>query len=425
MKVLVIGSGGREHTLVWKIAQSPQVKKIYCAPGNGGIASLAQCVPINPLDLEGLVQFALAEKIDLTVVGPEAPLVAGVADVFQQAGLRLFGPTARAAEIEGSKSFAKNLMKKYHIPTGRFAVFEDRREAREYVEKLGTSCVIKADGLAAGKGVIIAHNRDEGLGALAQLEEMGSASQKLVIEEYLEGEEVTVMAFVSGEIVRPLVWAQDHKRVYDGDRGQNTGGMGAYSPTGLENPSLEKQIYRDILVPAARAMVEEDRSFQGVLYGGLILTREGPKVLEFNARFGDPESQSVLVRLETDLVQIMNSVVEGTLEEEEITWSPDAAVCVILSSGGYPKSFQTDYPISGLERVPGEVMVFHSGTTRKDGALFTAGGRVLGVTARGETLEKAIEKAYGACEQIVFPQRHFRIDIAWRALHRDRLGKGL
>ena len=369
MKVLVIGSGGREHALVWKIAQSSQVKEIFCAPGNGGIASLARCVPIDPLDLEGLVQFALAEQIDLTVVGPEAPLVAGIADVFQQAGLRLFGPTARAAEIEGSKSFAKNLMKKYRIPTADFAIFENKREAGDYLEKLGAPCVIKADGLAAGKGVMIVHRWEEAVQALEELEKMGTASRKLVIEEYLEGEEVTVMAFVSGETVRPLAWAQDHKRVYDGDRGPNTGGMGAYSPTGLENPALEKQIYQDIFVPVARALVEEGRSFQGILYGGLILTREGPQVLEFNARFGDPESQALLVRLETDLVQIMNGAMEGKLEELEISWSPEAAVCVILASGGYPRSFQTGYPIFGLEQVPEEVLVFHSGNKRENGTL--------------------------------------------------------
>lgn len=420
MKVLVIGSGGREHTLVWKLAQSPQVSKIYCAPGNAGIKSLAECIPIDVLDFRGLVDFALEHQIDLTVVGPEAPLVAGIVDEFQRAGLKIFGPNQKAALLEGSKSFAKQLMAKYNIPTGRFQQFTQPEKAKEYIRTIGAPCVIKVDGLAAGKGVVVAQELDEALEAVDRLvADNPTAAGTLLVEEFLQGEEVTVMAFSDGQAVKPMVWAQDHKRVFDGDQGPNTGGMGAYSPTGLESPSLSEEINQKILVPTISAMNQEGRPFQGVLYAGLILTREGPKVLEYNTRFGDPECQVILPRLKTDLVEIMEATIQGTLADVDISWSEDGAVCVILASGGYPGKYQVGYPISGLENVPDDTLVFHAGTAYRDGQIVTAGGRVLGVTGLGSTLEQAVAKAYSGVDQIRFTDRHCRVDIAWRAFKRQ------
>lgn len=420
MKVMVIGSGGREHTLVWKLAQSPQVRKIYCAPGNAGIKGLAECIPIDVLDFQGLIDFALEHQIDLTVVGPEAPLVAGIVDEFQRVGLKIFGPTKKAALLEGSKSFAKQLMAKYHIPTGKFQQFTQPEAAKEYIRTTGAPCVIKVDGLAAGKGVVVAQELDEALEAVDRLvAENPTAANTLLVEEFLQGEEVTVMAFSDGQTVNPMVWAQDHKRVFDGDRGPNTGGMGAYSPTGLENEALSQEIYQKILVPTVSAMNQEGRPFKGVLYAGLILTREGPKVLEYNTRFGDPECQVVLPRLKTDLVEIMEATIQGTLAEVDISWSGEGAVCVIMASGGYPGKYQVGYPIAGLENVPDDTLIFHAGTAYRDGQVVTAGGRVLGVTGLGSTLEQAVAKAYSGIDQIRFTDRHFRLDIAWRAFKRQ------
>lgn len=420
MKVLVIGSGGREHTLVWKLAQSPQVSKIYCAPGNAGIRSLAECIPFDVLDFQGLIDFALEHQIDLTVVGPEAPLVAGIVDEFQRAGLKVFGPNQKAALLEGSKSFAKQLMAKYNIPTGNFRQFTQPEEAKEYIRQIGAPCVIKVDGLAAGKGVVVAQELDEALEAVDRLvADNPTAANTLLVEEFLQGEEVTVMAFSDGQTVKPMAWAQDHKRVFDGDRGPNTGGMGAYSPTGLESPSLNQEIYQKILVPTISAMNQEGRPFQGVLYAGLILTQDGPKVLEYNTRFGDPECQVVLPRLKTDLVEIMEATIQGTLADVDISWSEDGAVCVILASGGYPGKYQVGYPISGLENVPDGTLVFHAGTAYRDGHIVTAGGRVLGVTGLGPTLEQAVAKAYSGIDKIRFTDRHCRVDIAWRAFKRQ------
>lgn len=421
MKILVIGSGGREHTLVWKLAQSSKVDRIYCAPGNGGIASLAECIPLKALDLEGLLAFALEKKIDLTVVGPEAPLVAGIVDLFEEAGLKIFGPNRKAAQLEGSKSFAKKIMAKYKIPTGDYQVFTQPNAAKDYIRQIGAPCVVKVDGLAAGKGVVVAQQLEEALQAVDSLiQDHGSTGSKILIEEFLEGEEITVMAFADGKVVKPMVWAQDHKRVYDGDKGPNTGGMGAYSPTGLETTQLEQQIYQEILLPTMAAMAEEDSPFKGILYAGLILTSAGPKVLEYNARFGDPECQVVLPRLETDLVDIMEAVLNGSLAEQEILWHQESALCVIMASGGYPEEFAVGYPIFGLDEMPMDVTVFHSGTANQENQLVTAGGRVLGITALGLSLEKAVEQAYSGVDLLRFTDRHCRLDIGWRALKRQR-----
>ncbi|NHM28277.1 phosphoribosylamine--glycine ligase [Desulfofundulus sp. TPOSR] len=419
MKVLVVGGGGREHALVWKLKQSPRVKEIFCAPGNAGIASLARCVPIGAEDISGLVAFARQEKIDLTVVGPEGPLTMGIVDSFNQAGLAIFGPTARAASIEGSKVLAKEIMAKYGIPTARFAVFSDAGEAAAYIRQLNSPCVVKADGLAAGKGVIVCQTVEEALEAVEDIMVkgvFGNAGSRVVVEEYLTGQEVSILAFTDGETVIPMLPAQDHKQVYDGDRGPNTGGMGAYAPAPVCTPEVYRTALEDILIPTVRAMAAEGRPYRGVLYAGLMVTGEGPKVLEFNARFGDPEAQPVLILLETDLVEIIEAVLSGRLAEKEIRWRPGAAVCVVLASGGYPGPYRKGYPISGLDRVPPDVMVFHAGTALEDGRLVTAGGRVLGVTAAAETIPAAIEKAYAAVEQIHFEGMHYRRDIGRKAL---------
>ncbi|RKO66970.1 phosphoribosylamine--glycine ligase [Desulfofundulus salinus] len=419
MKVLVVGGGGREHALVWKLKQSPRVKEIFCAPGNAGIASLARCVPIGAEDISGLVAFARQEKIDLTVVGPEGPLTMGIVDSFNEAGLAIFGPTARAAAIEGSKVLAKELMAKYDIPTARFAAFSDAGEAAAYIRKLNAPCVLKADGLAAGKGVIVCRTVEEALGAVEDIMVkgvFGAAGSRVVVEEYLTGQEVSILAFTDGETVIPMLPAQDHKQVYDGDRGPNTGGMGAYAPAPVCTPEVYQTALEKILIPTVRAMAAEGRPYRGVLYAGLMVTDEGPRVLEFNARFGDPEAQPVLMLLETDLVEVIEAVLSGRLAEKEIRWQPGAAVCVVLASGGYPGPYRKGYPISGLDRVPSDVLVFHAGTALEDGRVVTAGGRVLGVTAAAETIAAAIEKAYAAVEQIHFEGMHYRRDIGRKAL---------
>lgn len=425
MKVLVVGGGGREHALVWKIAQSPRVKEIYCAPGNAGIARQAKCVGIGAEDIPSLLDFARRERIDLTVVGPEAPLCAGIADAFAGAGLRVFGPSKAAAELEGSKVFAKEIMKKYGIPTARFAVFDEPAAARSYIARTGAPCVVKAEGLAAGKGVIVAGSEEEALAAVEEImvkKAFGRAGNRVVIEECLEGEEVSVLAFTDGRTVVPMVSSQDHKRVYDGDRGPNTGGMGAYAPAPVYTPKVHERTLEEILIPTVRAMREEGRPYRGVLYAGLMVTGEGPKVLEFNVRFGDPEAQPVLALLESDLVEIMESVLEERLADTEIKWRDGAAVCVVLASGGYPGSYETGKVISGLDDMPPEVLVFHAGTAESGGRVVTAGGRVLGVTAAAGDIASAVKAAYDAVEKINFEGMHYRRDIAGRAL--ARLGGG-
>ncbi|MHB1127567.1 MAG: phosphoribosylamine--glycine ligase [Bacillota bacterium] len=422
MKVLVIGGGGREHALVWKIAQSPKVKHIYCAPGNAGISRQATCVDISAENVPALLEFARNEKIDLTVVGPEGPLVVGLVNAFEDAGLRVFGPSGEAAAIEGSKTLAKEIMQKYGIPTARFATFKDPKEARDYIARYGVPCVVKADGLAAGKGVVVAMDEETALAAVkSMLEEntFGEAGNRIIIEEFLEGEEVSILAFTDGEIVVPMVSAQDHKRVFDDDQGPNTGGMGAYSPAPVYTAEIRQTVETAILQATVDALAAEGRRYRGVLYAGLMITRQGPKVLEYNARFGDPETQAVMARLETDLVEVMEAVLDGQLGALEIQWSPQSAVCVAISSGGYPGNYIKGLPITGLDRLPDDCVAFHAGTAIENGQLITSGGRVLGITARGAGIEEAIANAYRGVEQVHFEHMHYRTDIGHRALIRS------
>ncbi|NPV92522.1 MAG: phosphoribosylamine--glycine ligase [Firmicutes bacterium] len=423
MKVLVIGGGGREHALVWKLAQSPRVEKVICAPGNAGIGMIAETVPVSVEDLPGLLRLAKDRQIDLTLVGPEVPLVAGVVDAFREAGLRIFGPTARAAVIEGSKRFAKDLMEKYNIPTARYQAFDQAEPACEYIRQLGGPCVVKADGLAAGKGVTVAPDLGTAIEAVRQIMEervFGEAGNSLVVEEMLEGEEVSILAFSDGETVVPMISAQDHKRVFDRDEGPNTGGMGAYSPAPVYTPEVHRQVVEQVLKPVIAAMKQEGREYIGVIYAGLMITAQGPKVLEFNARFGDPETQVVLPQLKTDLVDIVEAVIDRRLAGQPVEWLPGAAVCVVMAAGGYPGPYQKGTPITGLESSLPDTVVFHAGTENRDGKIVTAGGRVLGVTARGGDIREAIDLAYQAVEKIKFEGCHYRKDIGYRALQRQQ-----
>jgi len=421
MKVLVIGSGGREHTLIWKINQSPKVSQIYCAPGNAGISQLAQCININADNIAELVNFANKEKIDLTVVGPELPLSKGIVNEFNRWGLKIFGPSQEAAEIESSKVFSKYLMKKYNIPTANYEVFQNSEEALDYIKQQTFPLVIKADGLAAGKGVFIVKNLDQAgdaLDILMEEKKFGEAGRQIVVEEFLEGEEVSILAFCDGEAVVPMISSQDHKKIFDNDQGPNTGGMGAYSPVPFYTTEIKEKVCREILKPTVKGLRNEGKEYKGVLYAGLILTKEGPKVLEFNARFGDPETQVVLPGLKTDLLDILNAVIEGTLHKINIEWEDNAAVCVVVASGGYPGKYQKDKIISGLERLKKmeDVIAFHAGTKFQDGKIVTSGGRILGITAWGDTISKAKEKAYEGIEKIYFKDMYYRKDIAAKAI---------
>ncbi|TCP69152.1 phosphoribosylamine--glycine ligase [Baia soyae] len=420
MRVLIIGSGGREHALLWKIAQSPKVKEIFVAPGNAGMMNIATLVPISVEDLDGLRQFALEQQIDLTIVGPEVPLLHGIVDQFQEAGLSVFGPNGQAAQIEGSKRFAKDFMKKHDIPTAHYQAFTDAEEAKQYVRQTGVPIVIKADGLAAGKGVVVATTLGEAELAISEAMEQkvfGSAGDVVIVEEFLVGQELSLMAFVDGTTVVPMVPAQDHKPAYDGDLGPNTGGMGTYSPVPQFSEDALSLAVQTVLEPMVQAFQKEGIDYRGVLYAGLMMTPEGPKVIEFNARFGDPETQVVLPRLTSDLVEIMIAVVEGRLRADLVTWSDEAAVCVILSAGGYPGPYQSGLPITGMvNQLDHRESVYHAGTRYEGSQLVTAGGRVLGVTALGENLQIAREKAYSLVEQIHFPSAHYRKDIAEKAI---------
>ncbi len=420
MKVLVIGSGGREHTLVWKIRQSPQVKTVYCAPGNAGMNGLATCVPIAASHTNDLLQFAVQEKIDLTVVGPEAPLVQGVVDLFENNGLTIFGPSQRASELEGSKAFAKYLMKAYNIPTADYRVFEEYEEAKSFVIESNAPVVIKADGLAAGKGVMICYERKQALDALEQIMQsrlFGTAGNKVVIEELLSGEEVSVLALSDGENLVYFSPSQDHKRIFDGDQGLNTGGMGAYAPVPFVSEAMMTLIKRDIMEPTIRGMAMEGRPYKGVLYAGLMLTDEGPKVLEYNCRFGDPETQVILPLLESDLVEAMMAAATGRLGSAKWHNRRGAAVTVVIASGGYPDAYQTGKTILGLEGpFDKEVLIFHAGTTREENRVVTSGGRVLAVTALADRLPESIAKAYRAVGKIAFDGAYYRRDIGAKAL---------
>lgn len=419
MKVLVVGSGGREHALCWKIAQRPDTE-IYVAPGNIGMVDVATLVNIKVDDIAGLVDFAKAEGIDLTVVGPELPLTLGIVDAFQEAGLACFGPNKAAAKLEGSKAFSKELMKKYGIPTAAFDTFTDVEKAKAFVDEIGVPCVVKADGLAAGKGVIICMTREEADKAIEDMltdHAFGDASATIVIEEYMVGPEVSVLAFADGKSVLPMVSAQDHKRIFDGDKGPNTGGMGAYSPAPVYTEALSAEVNKTIIEPTIAAMAAEGTPFTGILYTGLMLTEKGPRVLEYNVRFGDPETQPIMVRMKSDIVALFQACVNGKLDEATLEWHDEAAVCVIMASGGYPASSEKGVPIHGLDDIAAEeAIVFHSGTAEKDGEIVTNGGRVLGVTAKDATIKGAIDKAYAAVEKINFDHMQFRRDIGARAL---------
>ncbi len=416
MKVLVVGGGGREHTIVWKIAQSPSVDKIYCAPGNGGISELAECVDISATDKDAMVKFAKENNIDLVMVAPDDPLVLGMVDAMEAQGIRAFGPRANAAIIEGSKSFSKDLMKKYNIPTAAYEVFTDSESAIEYVKKGSFPAVIKADGLALGKGVIIAKDLEEAEAAIKDMIDggkFGKSGSRVVIEEFLTGPEVSVLAFTDGKTVCPMVSAQDHKRAYDNDEGLNTGGMGTFSPSRLYDEAKQKECMENIFIPTIKAMAAEGRPFKGVLYFGLMMTPNGVKVIEYNCRFGDPETQVVLPRLKTDLVEIMNAVIDEKLDTINIEWDDNAAVCVVMASGGYPVSYEKGYEISGIEdaNAMDNVIVFHAGTKLVDGKYVNNGGRVLGVTAVAEDLDAAIKKSYEAVSKISWKDEFHRSDI--------------
>jgi phosphoribosylamine---glycine ligase len=423
MRVLVVGGGGREHALIWKLKQSHRVTQIFAAPGNGGIAELAECADIAASELRRLADFAVKKAIDLTVVGPELPLTLGIVDEFESRGLRIFGASQQAAILEGSKVFAKRLMKKYKIPTGFFQTFYRAEDARRYIQDVGAPIVVKADGLAAGKGAIVCPTVPEALDALKRIMEdrvFGDAGEKVVIEEFLDGEEASFLVFTDGETVIPMASSQDHKAVFDDDKGPNTGGMGAYSPAPVVTEAIHQKIMDQIMIPTVKAMAAEGRPYRGVLYAGLMIKDGVPKVLEFNVRFGDPEAQPLLVRLESDLLPILEAVVDRRLNEVDIHWLPDAAVCVVMAAGGYPGAYDQGKAITGLSTAARlkDVVVFHAGTALDGDKPVTRGGRVLGVTALGKDISEAIARAYRGVEKIHWDGAHYRTDIGRRALHR-------
>jgi phosphoribosylamine--glycine ligase len=423
MKILVVGGGGREHTMVWKISKSPMVDKIYCAPGNAGTATLSESVPINAEDIDALAAFAEENAIDLTVVGPEGPLVKGIADVFEEKGLKVFGPSKAAAQLEGSKVFSKNHMMKYNIPCAAGKAFTDADKAKTYAKALGAPCVVKADGLAAGKGVIVCSSLDEAYEAIdGMLEDnqFGDAGSVVVVEECLKGEEASFIALTDGKTVLPLPESQDHKRIFDNDEGPNTGGMGAYSPAPVLDHMLREKAMKEVMIPAVEGMAKEGTPFKGVLYAGLMVDKDRIKVLEFNTRLGDPETQPILMRLENDLVPLMEACCDGTLHNHTTRIDPRAAMCVVISSGGYPGSYETGFEITGLDEANqvADTVVFHAGTAEKDGKVVASGGRVLGVTSLGNGVKQAIDRAYEACSKISFTNHFFRKDIGAKALKR-------
>ncbi len=416
MKILVIGSGGREHAILWKLKQSPRVTKLYCAPGNGGISEISECVPIGAMDIDEIVRFSRDNTLDMVVVAPDDPLAAGMVDALENAGIRALGPRKNAAIIEASKVFSKDLMKKYNIPSAAYECFSDSKTAMEYVKTAKLPLVVKADGLALGKGVLICNTTEEALTAVTSIMEdkkFGAAGQRIVVEEFMTGPEVSVLAFTDGKTVIPMVSSQDHKRAFDNDQGLNTGGMGTFSPSRVYTEELQQECMKSIFIPTIKAMNLEGRPFKGILYFGLMLTPEGPKVLEYNARFGDPETQVVIPRLETDLVDIFEAIIDEKLDTIDISWKNNCAVCVVMASGGYPESYTKGYEITGLEAIKNQedTILFHAGTKKESEKFYTNGGRVLGVTAVAEDIEKAREKAYKAVSAINFMNAHYRKDI--------------
>jgi phosphoribosylamine--glycine ligase len=421
MRILVVGGGGREHALVWKMSQSPMVDHIYCAPGNAGISQIARCVDIKVTEIERLSRFALEQKIGLTVVGPELPLTLGIVDRFESEGLRIFGATKKASEIEGSKAFCKDLLMRFGIPSGGYAVFDDHGCAADHIRSRTMPCVVKADGLAAGKGVIVAESEKEALEALDRImvaREFGTAGDRVVIEDFLSGEEASFLAFTDGEAVVPMVSSQDHKPIFDNDRGPNTGGMGAYSPAPVVTEAVHQKIVDTIIVPVIHGMAAEGNPYRGILYGGLMIDRGEPYVLEFNARFGDPEAQPILMRMKTDIVPLLLACTDGSLGGMRIEWDRRAAVCVVMASQGYPGAYEKGCPIAGLDEAGAmdDVVVFHAGTALKGKQIVTSGGRVLGVTALGDGIDRAIERAYEAVARTRWNGAYFREDIGQKGL---------
>jgi len=418
MRVLVVGGGGREHALAWKIAQSPLVKKVYCAPGNAGTASVAENIEIPADNVNALLQFATVTGIGLTVVGPEQPLVKGIVDSFEESGLRVFGPSQRAAEIEGSKVFCKDLMKKYGVPTAKYESFDSLDQVKLFTKE-DEPVVVKASGLAAGKGVILCSNGEEArfaVQSIMQEKAFGNAGNKVVIEEFLTGQEVSLLAFTDGKTVLPLDSAQDHKAAFDGDKGPNTGGMGAYSPTPIFTDELKKQVIDEILIPTVRAMAKENRYYRGILYAGLMLTESGPKVLEFNARFGDPETQPIMMRIKSDIVPIFEACIDGNLATQTLQWKQEPTVCVVMAAKGYPDSYEKGKEITGLNLGDNQqAVVFHAGTKLDNGKVLTDGGRVLGVTAMGSDIDQAIKNTYSIVDKIKWDGIHYRKDIGNKA----------
>ena len=423
MRVLVVGSGGREHGLVWKLRQSPRVTHVFAAPGNAGIAELAECVDIGASEVRLLAEFAAKKAVDLTVVGPELPLTLGIVDEFEGRNLRIFGATRQAAILEGSKVFAKRLMKKYKIPTGFFQTFYRAEDAKRYIQDIGAPIVVKADGLAAGKGAIVCPTVQEAVDTVKRIMEdrvFGDAGSRVVIEEFLTGEEASFLAFTDGETVLPMASTQDHKAVFDDDKGPNTGGMGAYSPAPMVTEALHQKIMTQVMIPTVKAMAAEGRPYRGVLYAGLMIKDGDVKVLEYNVRFGDPEAQPLFMRMESDLLPVLEAVTEQRLRDIEIRWRPEPAVCVVMTAGGYPGAHDTDKPITGLAAAARlkDVMVFHAGTARVDDTFVTRGGRVLGVTALGVDIRDAVSRAYRAVEKIHWDGVHYRTDIGRKAVER-------
>jgi phosphoribosylamine---glycine ligase len=426
MNLLVIGSGGREHALVWKLHQSPRVDRIYCAPGNAGISELAELVPLQPDDIHGLRRFAEQEQVDLTVVGPELPLSLGIVDEFEAHGLRVFGPNKQAAQLEVSKAFAKDLMRREQVPTAYFGSFTDPDEARRYVDEVGTPIVVKADGLAAGKGVIIcttAREAHEAIDEIMRGRIFGNAGDRVVVEEFLEGEEASFLAFTDGHTVLPLSSAQDHKRVFDEDQGPNTGGMGAYSPAPIVTPALTERVMQEVMYPIVTGLQRRGIIYKGILYAGLMIQNNHFKVLEFNVRFGDPECQPLMLRLKTDLVDVIEAVLAGRLADIALAWDERPAICVVLTAGGYPGKYDTGHAITGLESLRDwkDGVVFHAGTALSDHQYVTKGGRVLGVTATGVNIQGAISAAYAGVQKITWAGMHYRRDIGQRAVSHSKV----
>ncbi|WP_418586390.1 phosphoribosylamine--glycine ligase [Intestinibacter sp.] len=416
MKILVVGGGGREHAICWKLSNEKNVEKIYCAPGNPGIAEVAECVNIGDSDIDELAKFAKENEIDITVVGPEVPLVMGITDVFESQGLKVFGPNKRCARLEGSKAFSKDFMTRHNLPTAKYKEYTNIDKAIDDIDDFGYPVVIKADGLAAGKGVIISKNREDAIKTLKEMmndKKFGTAGEKIVIEEFLSGIETSILAFVDNETIIPMVSAKDHKKVNDGETGLNTGGMGTFSPSEIYTYELSKEIKENILDKTLKGFQEDNLDFKGILFVGLMITKDGPKILEYNVRFGDPETQSVLFRLETDLSEIISAVINNKLKDIDIKYSDDSAICVMLTSGGYPESYEKGKLITGLDNLDKDIVVFHSGTKLLDNKLVTNGGRVIGITAKGKTVKEAGKKVYENIKKINFEGMHYRTDI-WK-----------